>query len=128
MSLKAIAQSYGDPVKRVEYAKNEVTATLLLKRLPFIELDNLRAGFLGADGKFDASKSAGHRARLIAKAVREVTDESPDGRELTEYEIGQWPDEMVQDIAKLVDKHNATDSDAQKTASKNSDSAPTAGG
>lgn len=123
MSLKQIAASYGDPVKVVPYERNGITSQLSIRRLPFIELDNLRAATLDGQGKMDPARSAGHRARLIAAAV---TDE--DGTKYTAEDVGAWPDDMVLDIATLVQKHNGLDTEAVKDASKNSDSAPAAGG
>lgn len=130
MSLKAIAQSYGDPVKAVAFSFNGATANLLVRRLPFIDLDNLRATSLNNDGKFDPAKSAGYRARLIAAAVKDAdeTNEAGEARSLTEYEVGQWPDDMVTELAKLVQKHNGMDDAAVKEASKNSAPTPAAGG
>lgn len=123
MSLQEIAQSYGDPVKPVVFTHNGVSTNLKIRRLPFIEIDNLRAATMNDKGNMDPKLSAGHRSRLIAAAVTEE-----DGQPLTEYQVGQWPDDMVLALVKIVQEHNGMDAEAVKAASKNSEATPANGG
>lgn len=113
----------------VQVANGEVrtfTGTFNVRRMPFIEVDKLNAHVLDASGKFDPDKAAGHRARLIATCVTE--GEGDDMRKLTEYEVGQWPSEIVLALAKEVSRINGTDAKAKENASKNSETAPGSGG
>ena len=89
------------------------TGTFQIRRMPNADVDKLRVSSLDNEGKYSPEKSAGYRSRLIAACV---TDE---GEVLTEYEVGQWPDELVRAVFEAAQKVNGLGAKAKEEASKN---------
>jgi len=114
MRIQKFIDAAGPVTQEVEVEAYGVKDTLTIKRLTGLEMDHIRAGLVGPDGKIVDEKQETYRSRLIAASLID------DGETYDPIEVGTWPDGVLNGLMRAINKVNGMNAEAIKDAVKNS--------